>query len=515
MGSSTRVLYVDAAADPDAAVAASLAGERDQFTVTTATPDEALDRLSAGDSGADCIVSDHRPPDHDGLATLKDVRSIRPYLPFVLYTADGSEAVASEAIAAGVTEYVPRDAAAAVDTLAARIEAAIDRGRERYDGLRERDMTIELLRDLYDVTTDTELTFDEKVSRLLQLGSERLDLPYAFLSHIETDEGDAETGGTQRIVQSHGDHELLQTGESCPLSTAYCRKTIETDGLLAIADAVDAGWETDPAYELFGLGSYIGGKVSVEGDLYGTLCFASTDPRGRPFTEAEQTLVRLISRWASYELDHDRMTSELQRQNDRLEGFASVLAHDLRNPLNVAEGRLELAQAECDSEDLEEAADALERISSLIEEVLTLAREGQTVTDSEWIDLSELVTNCWGNVATADARLRVETDRRIRGDPGRLKRLVENLVRNSIEHAGSDVTITVGSLEDGFFVEDDGPGIPPSDHSEIFEFGYTTDSDGTGYGLAIAKEIVEAHGWTVTVADGDDGGARFEIRTSA
>ncbi|WP_313686776.1 sensor histidine kinase [Halobellus marinus] len=285
--------------------------------------------------------------------------------------------------------------------------------------------------------------------------------------------------------------------------------------MLAIADAVDAGWETDPAYELFGLGSYIGGKVSVEGDLYGTLCFASTDPRGRPFTEAEQTLVRLISRWASYELDHDRMTSELQRQNDRLEGFASVLAHDLPNPLNVAEGRLELAQAECDSEDLEEAADALERISSLIEEVLTLAREGQTVTDSEWIDLSELVTNCWGNVATADARLRVETDRRIRGDPGRLKRLVENLVRNSIEHAGSDVTITVGPLEDGFFLEDDGPGIPPSDHSGIFEFGYTTDSDGTGYGLAIAKEIVEAHGWTVTVADGDDGGARFEMRTSA
>jgi signal transduction histidine kinase len=73
------------------------------------------------------------------------------------------------------------------------------------------------------------------------------------------------------------------------------------------------------------------------------------------------------------------------------------------------------------------------------------------------------------------------------------------------------VAITVGALSDGFFVEDDGQGVPDSEKEAVLEAGYTTATDGTGYGLYIVTEIAAAHGWEIEVADGRDGGARFGI----
>jgi signal transduction histidine kinase len=88
---------------------------------------------------------------------------------------------------------------------------------------------------------------------------------------------------------------------------------------------------------------------------------------------------------------------------------------------------------------------------------------------------------------------------------------LENLFRNAIEHGGEDVTIRVGGLSDGFYVEDDGPGVPEDARDEVFEVGYSTSPDGTGFGLNIVKEIAEAHNWEITLTEGTTGGARFEI----
>jgi PAS domain S-box-containing protein len=202
---------------------------------------------------------------------------------------------------------------------------------------------------------------------------------------------------------------------------------------------------------------------------------------------------------------------ELRRQNERLDEFASVVAHDLRNPMNVAQGRVALARDRSESEHLEIAAESLRRIETIIDDTLTLARQGKSVGDLESVDLRAVVEQCWGVVSTADAELTVEAAVTVRADPGRLRHIVENLLRNAVEHGGDDVTVRVGPLADGFYVEDDGSGVPSESREAIFEPGYSDGRGGIGLGLTIVKRIAEAHGWSVTLTEGREQGARFEF----
>ena len=201
----------------------------------------------------------------------------------------------------------------------------------------------------------------------------------------------------------------------------------------------------------------------------------------------------------------------VKRTNKRLEEFTSVVSHDLRNPLQVATGGLEMAAIECDSDYLDEAKKGLNRMETLIDDLLTLAREGRKVTDAQPVDLAAMTHGCWETVETDQAVLVNDTEQRILANKSRLKQVFENVFRNAVEHGGADVTVVVGELDDGFYIEDDGPGIPSADRDAIFEAGYSQSADGTGFGLSIVEQIVTAHDWHVRVTDGADGGARFEI----
>ncbi|PHQ46080.1 hybrid sensor histidine kinase/response regulator [Halorubrum sp. C3] len=225
-----------------------------------------------------------------------------------------------------------------------------------------------------------------------------------------------------------------------------------------------------------------------------------------------------VTHWVGFQEDitaFKEREAALERQNDRLDSFASIVSHDLRNPLNVAQGRVQLAQdavADGGDENLSAALDALDRMESIVERTLTLAREGETVGDPEPVDLAEVVADSWSTVDTADATLSVETEREVLADPDRLRNLFENLMRNAVDHVGPTVSICVGDLPDGFFVEDDGPGIDPAVADSLFEPGESGTAGNTGFGLAIVQEIATAHGWAVAATTGEDGGARFEVR---
>ncbi len=209
--------------------------------------------------------------------------------------------------------------------------------------------------------------------------------------------------------------------------------------------------------------------------------------------------------------EQKRRESELERQNQRLNEFASVVSHDLRNPLYVAESRLDLAAEDCDSEHLESVRRAHRRMETLIDDLLTMARSGAAVTDHEPVSVSTVVDNAWSIVETSDATVVADLERTVMADESRLQQLFENLFRNAVEHGGETVTVRVGALPDGLFIEDDGPGIPEADRANVFDAGYSTSSEGIGFGLNIVAEIVEAHDWDIKVTEGKDGGARFEI----
>ena len=226
-----------------------------------------------------------------------------------------------------------------------------------------------------------------------------------------------------------------------------------------------------------------------------------------------------VSEWVGFQENitaFKQREAALQRQNERLDSFASIVSHDLRSPLNVAQGRVELARELTDDPvHLDAVTGALDRIESIIEHTLTLAREGETVGDPEPVAVAEIAADSWETVDTGSASLSIEVDGEALADPDRLRNLFENLIRNSVEHAGDDVQLRVGDLPDGFFVEDDGLGIPDTVRENLFEPGQSGVDGNTGFGLAIVQEIATAHGWTVEAvdaADPADGGARFEIR---
>ena len=233
-----------------------------------------------------------------------------------------------------------------------------------------------------------------------------------------------------------------------------------------------------------------------------------------PFSTDHAGLGRLIT--LAEVTERERYRRELERQNERLEEFASVASHDLRNPLTIARGRIDLLRERRDDPDLETASAALDRMEALVDDVLALARQGQRIDETEPVSLSAVVADCWAMVETGDAKLVVTDDLVLRADRDRLRQLLENLFRNAIEHGGPGVTVRVEALpEGGFAVADDGPGIPAASREEVFESGYTTNPEGTGFGLAIVSEVVAAHGWHVTVTESADGGARFEIRSGS
>lgn len=209
-----------------------------------------------------------------------------------------------------------------------------------------------------------------------------------------------------------------------------------------------------------------------------------------------------------------RDAAHLRRRNEHLEKIQSAIAHDVKSPLTGLYGNLELARDTGDLEHLDDAEDAAKRIEALVEDLGRLAREGVIVDDPEPVALHEVVHEVWHSLETGEASLDVDLDDdTVLADERRLQRLVENLLRNALAHAGPDVHVTVGRLpnEVGFYVEDDGPGFPTDDVDDVLEVGFTTHDEGTGFGLPIVTRIARSHGWDVQLREREGGGARVEV----
>jgi len=266
----------------------------------------------------DFVVCDHAPEAGlDGLAVLEAIRAEYPTMPVYLCTEEPDGSVAARATQLGVTEYVPRSEVSLASRLPDAVaEVARTDGQSTPAGggdpdARELKRNNAALQDLTGLAASETLSDDEIIDRVLALGAERLDLDIGYLSRI--------SGSDYEVVSVVGDHEVVQSGIETDLSNTYCRRIVERGTQYAVRNAPAEGWAEDSAYEMSGIACYLGGKVVVNGELYGTLCFASDEPRERPFTESEQTFTQLLAEWTSRELERRQRKADLEQYEDVIE----------------------------------------------------------------------------------------------------------------------------------------------------------------------------------------------------
>ena len=217
----------------------------------------------------------------------------------------------------------------------------------------------------------------------------------------------------------------------------------------------------------------------------------------------------------------------LEESNARLESFASMLAHELRNPVNIGQIYSQQLPTDAAPNAVEYVTEAFDRIEDMIDVMLVLTRDREAVGESSPLSIAEAARDAWENAETAAATIEIDVAAVMRGDETYVRHLFRNLFENAVQHGGRDVTVRVGELPaesaneaapdeavSGFYVADDGEGIPPDERDEVFEVGFTTAAEegGTGLGLAFVKELAGVYGWDYSVTESEAGGARFEFR---
>ncbi|WP_411967647.1 ATP-binding protein [Haloferax sp. YSSS75] len=339
-----------------------------------------------------------------------------------------------------------------------------------------------------------------------------------------------------------------------PLPSPLATSSLEALPMqLAVLDAEGEILYTNQAWRTFGEENGYVGESSSVGRNYLTVCDASGDAeansiaggiravvagerdhfsreypchspdqrrwftmRASRFTHDDETYVQVVHLNIT-----DRKLAELEADEkaSRLRNVASILSHDLRNPLSVALGYAQtMLDDEMTREHLGRIVDALERMDDIVSDTLVLARQNSV---SEWapVELEAQAKSAWQHVETGDGSLVVVDSTTFEADPNLLSHLFENLYRNAVEHGHLDgdtqITVTVGLLADtertGFYVEDDGVGIPADEREAVFEDGYSSETDGTGLGLSIVSQVVAAHDWDIELTESASGGVRFEI----
>jgi len=510
--------------------------------------DRVADRRGAleylGDRVVDCVVIATEAGD----SLLEAVRTEDETVPVILVTPDADGAAVGAALASGADDVlsVPTEESGA-ELLGRRVRAAVEEHRSRRL-LAERNRRLETL-----------------VSNLPGMVYRCRNEPDWPMQYVRG-ECEALTGYDAGAIES---------GE-----VSWGSEVVHPDDRERVWDAVQDALDDREAFEVTYRIQTRDGEVRHVWE------------RGRGLYDGDD--LEALEGFITDVTARERQKQQLERERDRLEDFVDVVSHDLRNPLNVAQANLELAREDPDPEYLDAVDRSLERMETLIADLLELAREGEGVSETRPVALDRVVERCWEQVATGGADLEVDADCTVRADESRLRQLLENLFRNAVEHsstsprsrargdtvehsstsnrpqaddavehgstntpwadergaaesgpgagsadrgealtrggAGGDgdgtesdggadqggadaVTVRVGELpgRPGFYVADDGPGIPASERDRVFETGYSTAPDGSGFGLAIVESIASAHGWSVSVEESWAGGARFEF----
>ncbi|WP_081927449.1 PAS domain-containing protein [Halobellus rufus] len=547
--------------------------EREYFEIQTETnPTDGVELAKEG--GPDCIVCDFDMPEMNGLDVLQAVRADLPELPFILFTGKGSEEIASEAISAGVTEYLQKEGGTEqYEVLANRIEQAVARRRaERqvtrgfraietaHDGisLLDIDGNFIYVNEAYAETVGYERTelLGQHWDILYQEGEEA-----RVYDEILPGARDDEWVGETDYVRKDGetvtvDHRLAYTKEDTLVCTIS--ETEDVDAIQHELSLKERAMDETPIGITITDPTQADNPIIYANDGFSSLTGYSREEvleRNCRLLQGDRTQEEPIAELAAAVDDEEPVSVELRNyhqdgelfwnrvtvapltdDNGKVEHFvgfqedvtarrelleefgslAGVLSHDMQNPLQTVRGRLKLAIETGDVEHVEEALPSLDRMAQLIDDVANALEAGTIVGEHEKIDIGELAETVWESLDRhgGAGSLDVDGEPFVHGNQDAVRRMFDNLLGNSLEHGEAPVRVRVGEFEGGVYIEDNGPGIPEENREQVFEQGFTTKdhSDGTGMGMASIRQIVLAHDWRIEIAESNSlGGVRFEI----
>ncbi len=449
-----RILHVD---NDDAFLRLSqrtLEREDDiEEVICVTNDDDAIEYLFERDVDIDCVVSDYELDAGSGLDLLETVREHRPYLPFIVFTGTGSEDVAGSAISSGATNYLQKGTSGArFVSLTSQIKQAVSHRyieKQVHRGFRAIDTTREGIALL---TNDFRFNYvNEAYAELFDYDSQTL-IGREWGTTLTDDAVDFLSSEVVSMVDSDGEWSGEITGERRDGRALTLTLTVS-----AVAD-----------------------------DEY--VCAVRDVTERREWEDA------------------------LVQENERLDEFVSQVSHDLRGPLSIIYGYLNLARKTGEPDHFDEIERAADRIEAIISDLLEIAREGETTLEPETVSLEAFAADVWDGIESESATLDTESaNGRLLVDRDRTTELFANLFRNAVEHGGSEVTVSVGTMSDGFYVADDGPGIPEGRREQVLQSGYSTEESGTGLGLSIVQQIADSHGWQLSIDESDAGGTRFSF----
>jgi signal transduction histidine kinase len=547
MDTQLHILYIANEASPTDTVRSTLG---DDWQVSVAdSPTDATGRIS--DADVDCIVFDADPETPEGVDFYIEHDEVIGDTPFVLYTATDSITHLQRAIRSGIDDVVVKDTAIEADGGVATGDAGAVESSTPNPALTAGETpstvtdSITLLRyRLATLLLDQDIEIEEvvfsSIRSLLGAADDELDLKIDFALESL---GEA-IGATRCIVYNFNDEAgdagiYEQVNEWCGKESGCHDPDVSVIGRDDIAASEYPGHETHatqfeyvcrdwtPASTLpihtntveqgeTRVGTFVSYPLVVDWQLQGVIAVTTKYPR--TWTERVNRQIKSLGEVILTTKQQRDNRTQLKKQNEQLEQFTSVISHDLQNPLSIAKGYVNISREgnEDETPHLNEAAEALKRMEDMLDELLTLAKQGEAIGETTPTDVATVVNNAWGNVETKQAELVIDglnSMPKQQADPSRLQEAIENLIKNAIDHVGDDVEITVRRIEEtGFAVGDDGGGIPDDELGQIFDRGYTG-GDGTGFGLAIVEEVVDAHGWEIEVGESDAGGAEFRIYT--